>query len=263
MLIKRVLLGVILLSLSACVTTNEVTGRRQLITIPPSQDIALGASALSEVKKTAPVVTTGPQAERIKRIGQRIAAISHAPNMEWEFIIIDEPVLNAWALPGGKIAVYSKMAETFNTDAEIAAILGHEVAHAVLRHGAEQVSRGQLQNLAIAGLGVAVGATTEDAKTAQLAVALGSMAAQGFVQLPHSRAMELEADDVGTSYMAKAGFDPRASVKLWQKMKSLKDGKQAPSPFFSTHPADDQRIARLQTKMDVYLAEYKGAVRRY
>jgi predicted Zn-dependent protease len=263
MFLKRLVLAVTFLSLSACVTTNNVTGRKQLITIPPSQDATLGLNALNEVKKTAPVVTTGPMAERIQRIGNRIAAISHAPNMDWEFIVIDEPVLNAWALPGGKVAVYSKMAETFSTDEQLAAILGHEVAHAVLRHGAEQVSRGQLQNLAIAGLGVAVGATTEDAKTAQLAVALGSMAAQGFVQLPHSRSMELEADDVGTAYMAKAGFDPRASVSLWRKMKSLKEGQQAPSPFFSTHPADDKRIARLQAKMDVYLAEYKDAVRRY
>ena len=256
MMMKRIILAVTLLALSACVTTNEVTGRRQLITIPASQDIALGTNALNEVRKTAPVVTTGYEADRIRRIGERIAAISHTPNMEWEFIIIDEPVLNAWALPGGKIAVYTKMIKTFDSDAEIAAILGHEIAHAVLRHGAEQVSRGQLQNLAVSGLGVAIGSTIDDAKTAQLAVALGSMAAQGFVQLPHSRSLELEADDVGTLYMARAGYDPQASVQVWQKMKALKDGKKAPSPFFSTHPADDQRIARLQAKMGVYLAEY-------
>jgi predicted Zn-dependent protease len=256
MMIKRIILVIALFGVSACVTTNEVTGRKQLITIPASEDIALGTNALNEVRRTAPVITQGAEVERIRRIGARIAAISHAPNMEWEFIIIDEPVLNAWALPGGKIAVYTKMIEAFNTDAELAAVLGHEVAHAVLRHGAEQVSRGQIQSLIVLGLGAAIGAATDDEQVGQIAVALGAVAAQGFVQLPHSRAMELEADDIGTLYMARAGYDPRASIQVWQKMKAMKEGKQTPSPFFSTHPADDQRIARLQAKMDIYLAEY-------
>jgi predicted Zn-dependent protease len=244
-------------SVAAC-TTNEITGRSQLITIPASQDAALGLEAMNEVKKTAPVRTTGPMAERIQRIGKRIAAISHRPDMDWEFVVIEEDVMNAWALPGGKIAVYSKMANTFTDDEEIAAVMGHEIAHAILRHGAEQVSRGQIQQAAVLGVGVAAGVATEDAQMAQLAIQLGSLAAAGFVQLPHSRNMELEADDIGTLYMARAGYDPRASVRLWQKMKQLKDGQGAPSPFFSTHPSDDKRIERLQNKMDTYLAEYRA-----
>lgn len=243
--------------LSACVTTNTVTGRTQFITIPASQDAALGLEAMKQVKETAPVLTSGAIAARIKRIGNRIAPHSDNPGMDWEFIVIDEPTLNAWALPGGKVAVYRKMVDNL-TDEELAAVLGHEIAHAVLRHGAEQVSRAQAQQLAIIGLGAVVASQTEDEQTAQLAVGLGALAAQGFVALPHSRKMELEADHIGTVYMARAGYDPRAAVRLWQKMARLKEGGGGPPTFLSTHPSDDKRIARLSARMDEYLNIYRN-----
>lgn len=244
-----------LLLLTACVAENTVTGRSQFIIIPPSQDAALGLEALNEVKKTTPVVTSGRRAERVRRIGNRIAAISDKPDLDWEFIMIDEPVLNAWALPGGKVAIYRKMLDNLD-DNQLAAVIGHEVAHAVLRHGAEQMSRAQAQNLAIIGLGVLVSSQTEDDRTAEMAVGLGALAAQGFVALPHSRKMELEADHVGTIYMAKAGYDPRHAISLWQKMAQLKDGGGPPT-FLSTHPSDNNRIARLQARMDEYLRYYR------
>lgn len=243
------------LALTACVTTNEETGRTQFITIPASQDVALGAQAMDQVKASeTPVLTSGRMVERVRRIGNRIAAVSSKPDLPWEFVVIDEPVLNAWALPGGKVAFYSKMVNSFSSDDELAAVVGHEIAHATLRHGAEQMSRAQMQQLLIVGAGVAVGAVTEDAETTQLAVGLGSLAAQGFVQLPHSRNMELEADHVGAIYMARAGYDPRAAVRLWQKMKGMKEGANQQPTFFSTHPSDDRRIDRLQARMDEYVA---------
>lgn len=256
-LIRNALFGLAALTLAACMTTNEVTGRSQFIIIPPSQDAALGLEAMNEVKKTAPVQTTGAQAERVQRIGARIAAISDNPGLDWEFVVIDEPVLNAWALPGGKVAIYRKMVDSFPSDEELAAVIGHEIAHAVLRHGAEQMSRAQMQNLLIIGAGVAVGAATEDDETTQMAVGLASLATAGFVQLPHSRKMELEADHVGTIYMAKAGYDPRASVRLWQRMKTLKEGGGQPPTFLSTHPSDDKRISRLEERMAEYLSYYR------
>ncbi|MFC3053051.1 M48 family metallopeptidase [Kordiimonas pumila] len=242
---------------TGCVTTNEVTGRSQFITIPASQDEALGLQALNEVKDSNDhVQTSGAMVEKVRRIGQRIVKVSDNPSLNWEFIVIDEPVLNAWALPGGKVAVYSKMIENL-TEAELAAVLGHECAHAILRHGAEQVSRSQVQQLAVVGLGAAAGLATEDEKTASLAVALGSLAAQGFVALPHSRDMELEADHVGTIYMAKAGYDPRNAVALWKKMSGLKEGGGSQPTFLSTHPSDGKRIERLESRMTEYLGYYK------
>lgn len=254
-MIRNSIVAAAFLLMTACLAENTVTGRSQFIIIPPSQDAALGLEALNEVKKSAPVVTSGVMAERVQRIGARIATISDKPDLEWEFIVIDEPVLNAWALPGGKVAVYRKMLDNLN-DEQLAAVLGHEVAHAVLRHGAEQMSRAQAQNMAIVGLGVLVNSQTEDQQTAQMAVGLGALAAQGFVALPHSRKMELEADHIGTIYMAKAGYDPRNAVTLWQKMAQLKDGGGPPT-FLSTHPSDDNRIARLNARMEEYLSYYR------
>lgn len=254
-MIRNSIVAATFLLMTACLAENTVTGRSQFIIIPPSQDAALGLEALNEVKKSAPVVTSGTMAERVQRIGARIATISDKPDLEWEFIVIDEPVLNAWALPGGKVAVYRKMLDNLN-DEQLAAVLGHEVAHAVLRHGAEQMSRAQAQNMAIVGLGVLVSSQTEDQQTAQMAVGLGALAAQGFVALPHSRKMELEADHIGTIYMAKAGYDPRNAVTLWQKMAQLKDGGGPPT-FLSTHPSDDNRIARLNARMEEYLSYYR------
>lgn len=255
-MIRTVVAALSFLLVSACVAENSVTGRSQFIMIPPSQDAALGLEALNEVKKTAPVVTTGRMADRVQRIGRRIAAVSDKPDLPWEFIVIDEPVLNAWALPGGKVAIYRKMLDNLD-DNQLAAVMGHEVAHAVLRHGAEQMSRAQAQNLAIVGLGVLVGSQTEDQEMAQMAVGLGALAAQGFVALPHSRKMELEADHIGTIYMAKAGYDPRAAVSLWETMSRLKEGGGSPPTFLSTHPSDDKRIGRLAARMDEYLTYYR------
>lgn len=255
MIARSIFLAATMLVLTACVTTNQVTGRTQFITIPPSQDAAMGLEAMKQVRETAPVLSSGPIASRVQRIGNAIAPYSDRPDMGWEFVVIDEQVLNAWALPGGKVAVYRKMVDNLN-DEELAAVLGHEVAHAVLRHGAEQVSRAQAQQLAIVGLGAIVASQTEDEKTAQLAVGLGSLAAQGFVALPHSRSMELEADHIGTIYMARAGYDPRAAVRLWKKMNGFKDGKGPPT-FLSTHPSDGKRIERLEEKMGEYMAVYK------
>lgn len=255
-LLRSTLVALVCLTLAACVTTNEVTGRSQFITIPASQDQALGLEAFNQVKETAPVLETGPLADRVRRIGDSITPHSDNPNMDWQFVVIDEPVLNAWALPGGKVAVYRKMVDTLS-DEELAAVMGHEIAHAILRHGAEQVSRAQAQNLAIVGLGVVLSTQTENQETAQLAITLGALAAQGFVALPHSRKMELEADHVGTVYMAKAGYDPRAAVRLWQKMASMKEGGGQPT-FLSTHPSDNQRIDRLNNRMDEYLGYYSS-----
>ena len=262
MQLKKLIVGVLVaLGVTACTTTNEITGRQQLLLFGADQDASLGLNAMNQVKQTAPVVTTGRQATRINRIGQRIAAVSDKPEFDWEFVLINEDTLNAWALPGGKVAVYAKMANAL-TDLELAAVLGHEVAHAVLRHGAESMSRQSVQQGIMAGVTIAASTQIENRQTAGLAVALANMAAQGFVALPHSRFMELEADDVGTIYMARAGYDPRAAVSLWQKMARLKEGGGAPPTFLSTHPSDGKRIARIQEKMPTYLAEYQKATQR-
>ncbi len=246
-------LAVCLVLLAAC-TTNSVTGRSQFLMISDSEASALGLAAFNEVKKSQPVVTVGSRAEEVQQIGRRIAAVSDNPGLDWEFVVIDEPVLNAWALPGGKIAIYSKMVDALSHE-ELAAVIGHEVAHAVLRHGAERVSRAQLAQIGIGVTAIAVGAST-DGETGALVAGLAAIAATGFVELPHSRFVELEADDIGTLYMARAGYNPRAAVSLWETMASLKEGQGGPPQFLSTHPSDGRRIDRIRKKMPIYLAEF-------
>lgn len=258
---KAIAVALMVPFLSSCMTDNDLTGRSQFITIPESQDAAMGLQAYNQAKEQVKVISSGPMAERVARIGKRIAAVSDKPGMNWEFAVIDEDVMNAWALPGGKLAFYRPMVENF-TDGELAAVMGHEIAHAVLRHGAEQVSRAQMQQLLVSAAVVGTAVATEDEGSAQTVAVLSGLAVNGFVALPHSRAMELEADWIGTRYMARAGFDPRNAVSLWQKMGRMKDGNGAPPPFMSTHPTDAKRINRINDRMDEFMAEYRRATSR-
>jgi len=257
---RLAVIAVLGVCLAAC-TTNSITGRQQLLMITPAEEQAMGLAALNEVKQTQPVEARGARADLVRKIGRRIAAVSDRPDMDWEFIVIDEPVLNAWALPGGKVALYTKMIDALS-EQELAAVVGHEVAHAVLRHGAEQVSRAQMTQIGVGIAAGVVGAST-DGETGAVVGMLAGLAATGFVTLPHSRFMELEADDIGTLYMARAGFDPQAAVSLWQTMNRLKSGDGAQPAFLSTHPSDSRRIARIEAKMESYRAVYLDAKDRY
>lgn len=192
--------------------------------------------------------------ERIQRIGMRIAAATGRTDYEWEFRVIDDDkTLNAFCLPGGKVAVYTGLLPVAQDDAGIAAVIGHEVAHAIARHGGERLS----QEILVAGATVATVMATQDAKKRDLyAGLLGAGAAVGFL-LPYSRLHESEADRMGLIYMAKAGYDPRAAIGLWQRMAAEGKDRDRPPEFLSTHPADDTRIANLRR----WLPEAQGYYR--
>lgn len=192
--------------------------------------------------------------ERIQRIGMRIAAATGRTDYEWEFRVIeDDKTLNAFCLPGGKVAVYTGLLPVAQDDAGIAAVIGHEVAHAIARHGGERLS----QEILVAGATVATVMATQDAKKRDLyAGLLGAGAAVGFL-LPYSRLHESEADRMGLIYMAKAGYDPRAAIGLWQRMAAEGKDRDRPPEFLSTHPADDTRIANLRR----WLPEAQGYYR--
>jgi len=253
----KILLSIVLSSfLVACSSTNEITGRKQFIMFGPEQDVAMGVQAMEEIKKTEDVMTSGPYDRRVKRLGNAIAAKSDRPDFPWEFIAIRSDQLNAFALPGGQSAVYTAMMDAFKSDPELAAVMGHEIAHAVLRHGAEQLSRGQAQNIFIGVIGAVAGSTSDSQDTTEGAMQLAAMATQLGFALPHSRSMELEADHIGTLYMARAGYDPRAAVALWKKMAEMSANAQKPPLWFSTHPSDEQRIKQLEDNMDEYMKVY-------
>jgi predicted Zn-dependent protease len=241
---------------SGCTTVNE-TGRSQLMLVSPAQEAQMGLSAFDQIKKEEKISKDPAVNARIQRIGRRIAASvgRDIPNAQWEFVVFDSPTVNAFALPGGKVGVYTGLIKLADSDDEIAIVMGHEVAHVTSRHGAERTS----QNYAIAGAGLAlaVGMEMKDVDPAKrnMALAAYGLGSQVGVALPFSRLHESEADAVGLRFAAGAGYDPRAGATFWKKMAA--QGGAKPPEFLSSHPADATRIANLQKLAPQYMALYE------
>ena len=211
-------------------------------------------------------VSADPAANaRVQRIGRRIAEAvgNELPGAKWEFVVFDSKELNAFALPGGKVGVYTGLMQLAENDAELAIVMGHEIGHVIARHGAERMSEAAV----IAGIGMMgaaiVDAKTEDPQARQLfELAYGAGTTLGRV-LPHSRGNESEADRMGAIYAARAGYDPRAAITFWEKMAAKKQAAGATGTkldaIFSTHPADAQRIAQLRALMPQVVPIYEKA----
>ena len=244
-------LGIACLLIFACQKAPG-TARDQLIYISEEKEIALGLSAFREVLKNAPLSRDPEITLMVNRIGQRIAKVANKPEYVWEFAVIDDDEqINAFALPGGKVAVFTGLLKYTETEAGLATVMAHEVAHALQRHGAERYSRGIIEQ--IANLGALAGAA---AGGIDPGVAIGAMSAYGVgVALPNSRAQETEADFVGLQLMAKAGYDPREAVPFWERMsgcprkmigKFCFRSQNAVPEFLSTHPSDVTRINQIE-----------------
>jgi metalloendopeptidase OMA1, mitochondrial len=265
---KRLILpfsAIFILLLAGCYT-NPVTGRKSLVVVPAGQEVALGAASFVDIQKKEKVSTDARANARVARVGQRIAQAvgSELPDAKWEFVVFESAELNAFALPGGKVGVYSGLLKLAESDAELAIVMGHEIGHVTARHGAERMS----EAMVISGVGAlgsaVVEAKTDDPQTKQLfELAYGGATTVGRV-LPHSRANESEADRMGAVYAARAGYDPRASITFWKKMQAQKQaadkaGKTADAmgALLSTHPADDKRIADLTALMPQVIPIYE------
>jgi predicted Zn-dependent protease len=247
--VRSALAGVALaIALVACAKA-PVTGRNQLILLSESQDADMGLQAYQQIKQEEKVSTDPELTERVETVGERIAAVSPYPDWDWEFTLFDDPQPNAFALPGGKVGVYTGLFKVAKNDAQLAAVLAHEVGHALARHGAERMSQGLLTQLGGAAVGVATGSQAYVDAYSQLAT-LG-------VMLPYSRTQESEADEIGLMLMAKAGYDPREAIKLWQNFEAL--GGERPPEFLSTHPSEGTRIERLKELMPKALEIYEAS----
>ena len=239
------------LAVAACAQA-PVTGRQQLILLPESQDAQMGLQAYQQIKEESRVSRDPALNRRVQEIGRRIAKVSPHPEWDWEFTLIENDEPNAFALPGGKVGVHTGLFRVAENDAQLAAVIGHEVAHAIARHGAERMSQGLLaQGLGAIAVGTGVNPQVVD---------LAAQAATLGVILPYSRTQEAEADHIGLLYMAQAGYDPREAIKLWQNFNAL--GGDRPPEFLSTHPAPGSRIDRLQELMPEALEVYERSRRQ-
>ena len=257
----RILLPAFLLGILAACTTNPYTHRSQFMMIPASQEMAMGAQAYDQVLHDPKLkISEDPrEVEPVKRVAARIiqaAKVSKysdiAKQFEWEVSVIkDDKTMNAFALPGGKIAVYTGIFPMAKNEAGLAAILGHEVTHALARHGGERMSQGVVAQAAVIAATLGASAYGVDPDIAQLAG--GALANYGFI-LPYSRKHESEADYIGLLLAADAGYDPHEAVRVWQRMEQSSKGQ--PPEFLSTHPSHGSRIKQLEGWMPEALTHY-------
>jgi predicted Zn-dependent protease len=246
---------------AGCVTT-PITGRRQLVLVPEDREIALGLTAYQEALASEQPSTNGEYVAMVQRVGQRLAAVADRPHYQWEFRVIASPQQNAFCLPGGKVAIYEGLMPICENEAGLAVVMSHEVAHALARHGGERMSHGYVVDSA----GIALSHITKNQEAArrdQIRKVFGLTSEYGFV-LPYSRKHELEADHMGLILMARAGYDPRAAPRFWQRFAQAQGGGNVGlSQYLSTHPADDRRAAELEQLLPEAIAIYQAAPYKY
>jgi metalloendopeptidase OMA1, mitochondrial len=238
----RGLIVVLLLAVAACETV-PVTGRSQIVLIPEGTEVAMGLDSYRQVLQKSKVSTDARLNEQVTRVGRRIAEATGRRDYQWEFHVLEDKQVNAFCLPGGKVAVYTGILPVARDDAGLAAVLGHEVSHAVARHGGERLSQQLVVQMGLTAVQTAL-AERSPLVTQSVTALLGAGASVGLL-LPWSRAQESEADRLGLTYMAEAGYPPQAAHDLWVRMSAAAGGGKPPE-FLSTHPSDATRIAQIE-----------------
>lgn len=266
MLYRLTFLLIVLTTIVAC-STNPVTGRSQFKLVSEQELQSMATTQyrqfLSENKTVSP--SADRDAEMVRRVGQRLAnsitQYYRSQNLsevldgyKWEFNLVNNKEANAWAMPGGKIVVYTGLLPITQNEAALANVLGHEISHAIFQHGNERMSQGLAQQLGGVALSVAV--ANQPAQTQNLFLQAYGIGSEVGVMLPFSRKQELEADRYGMRWAAMAGYNPREAINLWQRMAAQANG-QRPPEFLSTHPAEERRIQQLQQYLPEALKYYK------
>ncbi len=262
---RNLFFGGLLLLMAAC-STVPVTGRQQLNLVPESSLTQAGLQQYQEFLQENEVIRGTAQSEMVQRVGQRVAQAveryfreqgqSEAlQGYKWEFNLVNQPEVNAFALPGGKVVVFKGLLDVANTDAQLAAVIGHEIAHVVAKHGNERMSQALLTQMGGTALSAAL--SSQPQATQQLLMTAFGAGAQVGVLLPFSRLQESEADRLGLIFMAMAGYDPQAAVEVWREMAAR--GQGGGPEFLSTHPADQTRIKNIQEHIPEAMRYYRPA----
>ncbi len=232
-------------------------GRSQWLGLSPAQEYALGVHAYRQILAKSEVVRSGPEVDQVERVGRRIAHAAQNPDLlreinlheagyrfDWAFHVLRDPQVNAFCLPGGKIGVYTGLLRlTAGNDDMLAAVLGHEVAHALAHHANERVTREQMRRQALETAAGSMGNMDPERRRVLLAILTGSSDVGG---LAYDRQQESEADHIGVFLMTFAGYDPDAAVAFWQRMEETARGQARPPEIFSTHPSDEHRLRQLR-----------------
>ena len=254
---ERLNCGVLLLCVAlfgfACQAV-EYTGRSQMNLLSESDEKKLGVDAYEDILKKTPLSKNQAWQAQLKRVGQRISAAAAKPDYQWEFNLLQGNEINAFCLPGGKVAFWEGIMPVAQDDNGIAVVMGHEVAHALARHGAERMSQSMGAQMIGQVLGAGVGMVNPGYTEAfSQAYGLGVNVA---VILPWGRGQESEADHIGLILMAKAGYDPSAAIGFWERMSKAQKGGKAPE-FLSTHPSDETRITQIKQWLPEAMKYYK------
>lgn len=263
MLKKAIILSLIAVAIYACATV-PLTGRQQLSLVSNSEIIPMATDQYRQVIQKGPLSNNREQTAMVKNVGLKIQRAveqymaeqnlsSELDGFAWEFNLIDDPkMVNAWCMPGGKVAFYTGIMPICKDEAGVAVVMGHEVAHAIANHGRERMSQGLLQQMGIGTISAAMGQNpTMTSQIFMQAVGVGSQIGM----LKFSRQHESEADRIGLIFMAIAGYDPREAPKFWERMSSGSSG-QKPPEWLSTHPSDETRISDLNKYMSKALKYY-------
>lgn len=230
---------------SGC-SQNQMLGREQLLLVSNDQLASLADGTWQRTLQAEGVVEKPAYKRRLDEVASRIVTAAGLGGEPWEFAVVQDEALNAFALPGNKIGVNSGMMEFVENDDQLAAIIGHEVAHVAAQHSAERYSQQLLSQIGLDASSIALAATNTPAAN-EIAAVLGAGVNYGVI-LPYSRTHELEADSLGVQYMARAGYDPREAIAFWRRMTEEQGRTQQPE-FMSTHPADQTRIDNLEQQI--------------
>jgi predicted Zn-dependent protease len=243
-----------------------VTGRQQLTLLPADQIHALSFDQYNQFLAKHEVISGTAEARMVERVGRRIQQAvetfleqrGRAQLLEgyrWEFNLVKDENANAFAMPGGKVVIFSGILDITQTETGLATVMGHEIAHAIARHGNERMSQGLMAQLG--GMALSVALSSRPEQTRQLFMAAYGLGAQVGVLLPYSRLQESEADELGLIFMAMAGYDPRSAVDFWQRMDAKQD-QPSPPEFLSTHPSHGTRIENIRDHLPEATQYYKN-----
>lgn len=240
-------------ALAAACAKAPYTGRSQLLLVSEQQEMALGLSTSQQILKKEPASRNRTYISAVREVGTDISRVAERPDYQWEFNVIAKDVANAFCLPGGKIFVYEGLFKYARNRSQLAAVIGHEVAHALARHGGERMSQAVVANAGGAVLSAALGVTGSEAQAFSIAYGVGVN--YGII-LPFGRDQEYEADRIGLILMAKAGYHPGAALSFWENM-SRREGRPNPPEFLSSHPANENRIRAIRELLPEAMRYYR------